>query len=95
MRLTETVRYCRQCGEAAAVMGRSVAVNMWRRVVGSVVSAAVLSGSLAMAAQPAAAAGDTLVFAVQPGTQLSSGALTINKLEVYRSSNGTYYPVTR
>jgi large repetitive protein len=45
-----------------------------------------------MAAPPAAAAGDTLVFAVQPGTQVGSGALTIDKLEVYRTSNGTYYP---
>lgn len=67
-------------------------MNMWRRVVASVVSAAALVGTLAMSAQPAAAAGDTLVFAVQPGTQLSSGAVTINKLEVYRTTNGTYYP---
>ncbi|MFM8351888.1 MAG: Ig domain-containing protein, partial [Actinomycetales bacterium] len=45
-----------------------------------------------MAAPPASAVGDTLVFAVQPGTQVGSGSLTISKLEVYRTSNGTYYP---
>lgn len=68
----------------------------WRRGVGSVVSAAALMGSLTMAAPPAAAAGDTLVFAVQPGTQLPFGAsapsLTVNRLEIYRANDGTYFP---
>jgi hypothetical protein len=68
---------------------------MWRSVVGSVVSAAALMGTLAMAAQPAAAAGDTLVYAAAPGTQvpMSTGSLTINRLEVYRDSSGAYFPV--